>query len=205
MTRQIIAVLRGLTPPEARPVTEALIDAGITMIEVPLNAPMPYASLQSMVAAFSGQATLGAGTVLAPEEVLRVAQIGVQMVLSPDTNQRVIMAAKKAGLLCYPGVMTPTEGLTALRTGADGLKLFPGALIGPAGLAALSAILPPHTSCLPFGGVSADTIPDWVAAGATGFGIGAALYVPGRAPADVAARARDLVAACDEAFAQAPA
>ncbi len=198
MSREIIAILRGITPSEAAAVTGALIKAGITKIEVPLNSPDPYDSIAAMLDGFGTQATIGAGTVLAPEQVLRLAQMGAHMIVSPDCNQRVIMATKKAGLLSYPGVMTPTEAFTALRTGADGIKLFPGSLIGPDGLRAIGAVLPNGTKTYAVGGVGPDNFADWFAAGATGFGIGTALYVPGRRTADIAARARDLVAAYDE-------
>ncbi len=198
MSREIIAILRGITPPEATAITEALIAAGITRIEVPLNSPDPYDSIKAMLDGFGGQATIGAGTVLAPEEVLRLAQMGAHMIVSPDCNQRVIMATKKAGLLSYPGVMTPTEAFTALRTGADGIKLFPGSLIGPEGLKAIAAVLPKGTKTYAVGGVGPANFAEWFAAGATGFGIGTALYAPGRSASDVAARARDMVAAYDE-------
>jgi 2-dehydro-3-deoxyphosphogalactonate aldolase len=196
--REIIAILRGIAPPEAGPMAEALLDAGIDRIEVPLNSPDPYDSIRQMLEAAGGRGMIGAGTVLAPEEVLRLKGIGAQMIVSPDTNPRVIVAAKAAGLACYPGILTPTEAFAALRNGADGLKLFPAPLIGPAGLRALAAVLPPGTRTYAVGGVSPDNFADWFAAGVTGFGIGTGLYVPGRSVADVIARAHELVAAYDE-------
>lgn len=201
MSREIIAILRGIEAEEATAVTGALVEAGITRIEVPLNSPDPYDSIRSMAAAFGEDALIGAGTVLAPEEVLRLQRIGARMVVSPDTNQRVIMATKKAGMLSFPGVMTPTEAFTALRTGADGLKFFPAPLVGPSGLAAMKAVLPPGTRTYAVGGVGADNMAEWIAAGVSGFGIGTWLYRPGRTVAEIAARARDVVAAYDAALA----
>ena len=199
MTRELIAILRGLTPAEAPAVTETLIEAGLTRIEVPLNSPDPYDSIAAMVAAYGSAAEIGAGTVLAPEQVLRLRDIGARMVVSPDTNQRVIMATKAAGMDSYPGVLTPTEAFTALRAGADGLKFFPASLLGPANLAAMKAVLPQGTRTYAVGGVEADNMADWIAAGVTGFGIGSWLYKPGRSLEDLAARARDVVAAYDAA------
>ncbi|HBM60130.1 MAG TPA: 2-dehydro-3-deoxy-6-phosphogalactonate aldolase [Citreicella sp.] len=201
MTRELIAILRGLTPAEAPAVTETLIEAGLTRIEVPLNSPDPYDSIAAMVAAYGSAAEIGAGTVLAPEQVLRLRDIGARMVVSPDTNQRVIMATKAAGMDSYPGVLTPTEAFTALRAGADGLKFFPASLLGPANLAAMKAVLPQGTRTYAVGGVEADNMADWIAAGVTGFGIGSWLYKPGRSLEDLAARARDVVAAYDAAVA----
>ena len=201
MTRELIAILRGLTPAEAPAVTETLIKAGLTRIEVPLNSPDPYDSIAAMVAAYGSAAEIGAGTVLAPEQVLRLRDIGARMVVSPDTNQRVIMATKAAGMDSYPGVLTPTEAFTALRAGADGLKFFPASLLGPANLAAMKAVLPQGTRTYAVGGVEADNMADWIAAGVTGFGIGSWLYKPGRSLEDLAARARDVVAAYDAAVA----
>ena len=200
MSREIIAILRGIETEEATAVTEALIAAGITKIEVPLNSPDPYDSIRAMVAAFGEEALIGAGTVLAPEEVLRLQRIGARMGGSPDTNPRVIVATKKAGMLSFPGVMTPTECFSALRNGADGIKLFPASLIGPSGLSAIRAVLPEGTRTYAVGGVGAENMADWARAGVSGFGIGTWLYTPGRSMADLAARARDVVAAYDAAM-----
>lgn len=197
MTRKIIAILRGITPDEAVPITEALIDAGITSIEVPLNSPDPFASIKQMVDAFGQTALIGAGTVLNPDDVQRLQQIGAGMVVSPDCNPRVIVATKQAGMKSYPGVMTPTECFTALRNGADGLKLFPGSLIGPEGLKAIKAVLPPGTETYAVGGAGPSNFADWRAAGVDGFGIGSALYKPGASVAEIKTRAADIVAAYD--------
>ena len=197
MSRKIIAILRGITPDEAQPITEALIEAGIDRIEVPLNSPDPFISIERMVQSFGNAALIGAGTVLSPDDVLRLNQIGAGMVVSPDCNPRVIVATKQAGMKSYPGVMTPTECFTALRNGADGLKLFPGSLIGPKGLKAIKAVLPPDAETFAVGGAEPGNFAEWASAGATGFGIGSALYKPGASVADIKTRAADIVAAYD--------
>jgi 2-dehydro-3-deoxyphosphogalactonate aldolase len=197
MTRKIIAILRGITPAEAVPITEALIEAGITSIEVPLNSPDPFTSIKQMVDAFGQTALIGAGTVLNPDDVQRLNQIGAGMVVSPDCNPRVIVATKQAGMKSYPGVMTPTECFTALRNGADGLKLFPGSLIGPEGLKAIKAVLPSGTETYAVGGAGPSNFADWRAAGVDGFGIGSALYKPGASVAEITTRAAEIVAAYD--------
>ncbi|MCI5113024.1 MAG: 2-dehydro-3-deoxy-6-phosphogalactonate aldolase [Marivita sp.] len=197
MNRKIIAILRGITPDEAVPITEALVEAGITSIEVPLNSPDPFTSIKQMVDAFGETALIGAGTVLNPDDVQRLHQIGAGMVVSPDCNPRVIFATKQAGMKSYPGVMTPTECFSALRNGADGLKLFPGSLIGPEGLKAIKAVLPPGTETYAVGGAGPSNFADWRAAGVDGFGIGSALYKPGASVAEIKIRAAEIVAAYD--------
>ena len=199
MARSIIAILRGITQSEAPAAAVALIDAGITTIEVPLNSPDPFDSIKSMSSAYGSQALIGAGTVLTPDDVRRVAQSGGQLVVSPNYDQRVIVATKMAGMQSWPGVMTPTECFAALKAGADGLKIFPANLIGPGGLRAFRAVMPDGTKLYAVGGAGPENFKDWIAASADGFGIGSALYKPGMSPAEINSRARDIVAAYDEA------
>ena len=201
MTRNIIAILRGIAPPEAAAAASALIDAGITKIEVPLNSPDPFDSIKSMADAHGHHALIGAGTVLSTDDVGRVAQAGGKLIVSPNTDPRVIVATKTAGLQSWPGVMTPTECFAALKNGADGLKIFPGSLLGTDGLRAIRAVLPTGTQVYAVGGAGPENFADWFAASADGFGIGSALYKPGMTVADIAARARDIVAAYDAACA----
>jgi 2-dehydro-3-deoxyphosphogalactonate aldolase len=200
MTREIIAILRGIRPDEAEPITRALIEAGITRIEVPLNSPEPFDSIARMRALAGGRAIVGAGTVLTTAEVAELARIGAQMVVSPDCNPEVIRATKAAGMLSYPGVFTPTECFAALRAGADGIKIFPASQLGAAGLSAIGAVLPKGTRTYAVGGVGQNDFAEWRKAGVTGFGLGTAIYRPGMTAEEVAQRARAVVVAYDAVF-----
>jgi len=197
--RNLIAILRGITPAEAAAAAQALVAAGITRIEVPLNSPDAFASITAMVKA-TEDAEIGAGTVLTVEEVGRVKAAGGSLVVSPNCDPDVIRASRAQGMASWPGVMTPTECFAAIKAGASGLKLFPGSLIGPEGLKAIRAVLPKGLPVYAVGGAGPDNFADWVKAGANGFGIGTALYTPGLSVDDIHARATRIVAAHDAVF-----
>lgn len=182
----LLAVLRGMPPDEAEAVGAALVDAGWRIIEAPLNSPEPYRSIEMMQNLFGDQAIVGAGTVLEPDEVRRVADAGGRICVSPSLDEDVVRETKRAGLLSVPGVFTPSEAFRALKAGADALKLFPGDGMSPKVVKALRAVLPPDTLLVVTGGVDADNLADWLAAGANGVGIGSALYKPGKTAAAVA-------------------
>lgn len=190
----LVAILRGLPPEEAEAVGTVLVEAGFRCLEVPLNSPRPLESIAILQRAFGDVALVGAGTVLLPADVDAVAGAGGRIVISPNANPDVIRATKAAGLLSLPGFFSPTEAFAAIDAGADGLKLFPADSGGLAMLKAVKAVLPPAVPVMPVGGVDADTMAAFRAAGAAGFGIGSWLYAPGRDPAVLAERAARLVA-----------
>lgn len=185
----LVAILRGITPAEAQPVGDALVGAGWRLIEVPLNSPQPLQSIATLARAFP-QALVGAGTVLTADEVRQVHEAGGRLVVSPHFDRAVVEAAVRLDMACLPGVATPSEAFAALAAGAAGLKLFPAEMIPPAAVKAVRAVLPPDVLLLPVGGITTATMAAYRAAGASGFGIGSALYTP-RSPAEaVAAAAR---------------
>jgi len=197
MSREIIAILRGVRPHEVLEIGQALVAAGIDRIEVPLNSPNPLRSIEILATGLAGQAALGAGTVLEAAQVVDVQNAGGTLIVSPDCNPAVIEKTKGLGMQSYPGVATPTECFTALRHGADGLKFFPASLIGPSGLAAISAVLPKGAKTYAVGGADPSNFADWFGVGVTGFGIGSGVYKPGLTAEDVAAKAIEIVAAYD--------
>lgn len=191
----LIAILRGISPADAVPVGEALVAAGVTVIEVPLNSPDPLDSIRALSAALAGRAVVGAGTVLTVAQVEAVAAAGGQIVVSPNMRPAVIARTKQLGLVSAPGVMTPSEAFDALDAGADVLKLFPGELIGPAGAKAMAAVLPRGTALVMVGGVTPASLPNYRGGPVAGFGIGSAMYKPGQTAAEVGAQAAAFVAA----------
>ncbi len=197
--RPLVAILRGIAPGEAAAVFDVLVEAGITLIEVPLNSPEPYVSIETMAKRAEGRAKVGAGTVLKVEDVDAVKDSGGTLIVSPNANVAVIRRTKELRLESYPGVFTPTEAFAAIDAGADALKFFPAELIGTAGIRAMKAVLPKDLPVLAVGGANASNFGEYLKAGCSGFGIGSFLYKPGTSIADVAARAAELVAAFDAA------
>lgn len=198
MSRNIIAILRGITPDEVRDHAAALIEAGIDVLEVPLNSPDPFDSIARLLERFP-EATIGAGTVLNTADVQRLADMGAELVVSPNTDTAVIAATAAAGMQSWPGVFTPSDCFAAIAAGATGLKFFPANLIGPDGLRAIRAVLPPSVPCYAVGGAGPDNFAAWIKAGASGFGIGTAVYRPGQTAEQTAQAARAIVAAYDDA------
>ncbi len=192
-TLPLIGILRGLKPDEALPVGQALLDTGWTLIEVPLNSPQPLQSIEALAGALP-RALVGAGTVLTAGQVRDVHAAGGQLVISPNFNAEVVREAVRLDMVCLPGVMTATEAFAALQAGAAGLKLFPAEMITPAVVKALRAVLPPPTLLLPVGGITVGNMASYQSAGASGFGIGSALYKPGMPASEVAENAMKFIA-----------
>lgn len=191
----LVAILRGLRPDEALPVGTALYDAGFRLIEVPMNSPEPLASIALLAQGLPRDCLVGAGTVLSTDVVAQVQGAGGQLIVMPHADTEVIRAAKAAGMICVPGVATPTEAFAAARAGADALKLFPAELITPTIVRAMRAVLPPALALLPVGGITPENMDEYRAAGVAGFGLGSALYRPGMDAATVGANARRFAAA----------
>ena len=187
----LIAILRGIKPEEVPDALKVLTGAGIRIVEVPLNSPQPLESLRLLAAQADGETLIGAGTVLTVDEVYAVAETGARLIVAPNADPAVIARAKSLGLFCLPGVATPSEAFAALKAGADGLKLFPAEALPPAVMKAWLAVLPAGTLLVPVGGISTENMAGYVAAGASGFGIGSALYKPGVSTAGLKERAEN--------------
>ena len=188
----LIAILRGLTPAETPTIGQALVDSGFAIIEVPLNSPEPLQSIAALTARFP-QSLIGAGTVLNAQQVKDVHAAGGRLVVAPNFNPAVVAQALAMDMVVLPGVATPTEALAALDAGAHGLKLFPAEMISPATVKALRAVLPQDAALMPVGGITPDNMAAYRAAGATGFGLGSALYAPGRSADQVRSAAQKFV------------
>jgi 2-dehydro-3-deoxyphosphogalactonate aldolase len=200
MSRNIIAILRGIGPAEAEPVCEALLETGLTTIEIPLNSPQPLHSIGLLARRFGSVATIGAGTVLTAQEVRHVAEAGGKIIVSPSFDAEVVTETKARGLASWPGVLSPSECFAALKAGADGLKIFPCSVVGPPGIKAMRAVLPRDVLVYAVGGAGPANFATWFAAGVNGFGIGTALYEPGHSVAQLRQAARDIVQAYDAAL-----
>ncbi|HET9426797.1 MAG TPA: 2-dehydro-3-deoxy-6-phosphogalactonate aldolase [Allosphingosinicella sp.] len=190
-----VAIIRGVTPDEVDDIGGALAGAGIVIIEVPLNSPDPFASIERLARTLGDRVLVGAGTVMKAEDVGRVRDAGGRIIVSPDTNPEVIGAAAAANLVSTPGYFTPSEAFTALRTGAHGLKFFPAEAATPAVIKAQRAVIPRHVPLLVVGGVKPDSLQPWLEAGADGFGLGSGLFRPGQSARETAAKANAYVKA----------
>jgi len=191
----LVAILRGLCPHEAEDIGLALEEGGFALIEVPLNSPQPFDSIAALRRVLKPATLVGAGTVTRVEDVQRLQAIGADLVVMPHADTSVIRAAKAAGMLCVPGVATPTEAFAAIAAGADALKLFPAELVTHGVMKAMRAVLPAEVPLLPVGGITPASLAPWREAGARGFGLGSALYRPGLDAAGVAANAAEFLRA----------
>jgi 2-dehydro-3-deoxyphosphogalactonate aldolase len=200
----LIAILRGVRPDEVEPIGDALVEAGFTIIEVPMNSPDPLDSIARLATRLKGRAVIGAGTVLRVEDVAAVEAAGGTLIIAPNASTQVIAEAARRGLVALPGIATPTEAFAALDAGAAALKLFPAEAASPATLNAMRAVLPKGTRVLPVGGIAVDGMEPWLAVGAAGFGLGSALYKPGLTAVQVLARAREFVASWRAAGSSSP-
>lgn len=200
LRRGLVAILRGLKPDEAVGIAAALVEAGFEAIEVPLNSPDPFVSIETIAARFGDKALIGAGTVLTPSDVDRLAGAGGRLLVSPNIDAGVMGRAAERGLVTMPGVFTPSEALAAVRLGASALKFFPASVLGPSGIKAISAVLPGDTLIGAVGGVSHDDFAAYGKVGVRTFGLGSSLYAPGLDADEVGKRARAAIAAYDAVF-----
>ena len=195
----LVAILRGIRPEEAEAAAHCLFEAGFRLIEVPLNSPDPFTSIATMRRVLPMDALVGAGTVLNATQMQQLKDCGGELAVMPHADTTLIRQAKQLGMLCVPGVVTPTEAFAALDAGADALKLFPAELVTPPILKAIRVVLPKGTRLLPVGGITPDNMKPYRDAGAAGFGLGSALYSPGLSTAELAERAGAFVAAWKQA------
>ena len=200
MTYPLIAILRGLKPGETEEVVGALIETGFTAIEIPLNSPEPFKSIEIAVKMAPDGCLIGAGTVLTVDDVNRLADVGGRLMVSPNVEPDVIAMAAAKGMVTMPGVFTPTEALAAAKAGATGLKFFPASVLGPSGIQAIRAVLPAELEIAAVGGVSDRNFADYAAIGLRSFGLGSSLYKPGMSGADVRIRAKATIEAYDAVY-----
>ena len=200
MSRNIIAILRGIKPEEVLDIVHVIVDSGITQVEVPLNSPRAFESIELIRDEFKGSIQFGAGTVTDVEQVEILSRIGVDFIVSPNFEYSVVKATKEAGILSYPGVITPTECFSALNSGADGLKFFPASLLGEANLIAIKVVLPSDIPIYMVGGVGPENFSSWFKAGASGFGIGSGIYKAGESANAVAKKAESIILSYDESL-----
>jgi 2-dehydro-3-deoxyphosphogalactonate aldolase len=203
MSRKIVAILRGITPDEVVDIASAIVEAGISTVEVPLNSPSAVSSIRHLSHALGDKALIGAGTVVTADQVDAVAEAGGRIIVSPNCDLAVIQRSLELSMSCMPGVFTPSECFNAINAGIRQLKLFPAQLMGPSGVQALKAVLPPQIELFAVGGVSLSNFAEWIAAGISGFGIGTSLYQPGDSVADVSLRSLEIVKSYDAACAKA--
>ena len=194
----LVAILRGISPVESLDVVACLFEAGIRIVEVPLNSPDPLHSINLIAEKFSSQMLVGAGTILNTEQVKNVAAAGGRLIVSPNTNEGVIQSATALGMICIPGAATPSEVFTALEAGANGVKVFPAEMLSPTIIKSWRSVLPTSSIILPVGGISTDNMRDYWQAGANGFGIGGSLFQPGKSIEAISASAQEFVLAVNQ-------
>ena len=199
MSRNIIAILRGVRPDEVLEIAQTIADSGINQIEVPMNSPDVFDSIQLLHDEMKDFISVGAGTVTNIDQVKILEEIGIDFIVSPNFDPEVVAATKQANMISYPGVITPTECFSALKYGADGLKFFPATLLGEANLIALKAVLPENIPLYMVGGVGPENFSSWFEAGASGFGIGSGIYKAGDNSTSVARKSKLIVQSYDEA------
>jgi 2-dehydro-3-deoxyphosphogalactonate aldolase len=200
LRRPLVAILRGIRPEECRDIVTALLDAGFEAIEIPLNSPEPFRSIETAVRIAPGGCLIGAGTVLDPDDVDRLHATGARLLVSPNVDPLVLARAAEHGMVTMPGVFTATEALLALSSGASALKFFPATVLGPKGISAIAAVLPADTTIAAVGGVSDADFGDYAKAGIRTFGLGSSLYRPGMSASEVAERAGATIRAYDRTF-----
>jgi len=200
LARSLVAILRGLDPAEAEAVGAAIFEAGIHAIEVPLNSPDPFRSIGTLARTLPGGALVGAGTVLTAADVDRLADCGGRLLVSPNVDAAVMERAASHALVTMPGVFSPTEAFLAIRLGASALKFFPASVLGPGGIAAIRAVLPPEVPVGVVGGIAESDFAAYAKIGVRLFGLGSSLFRPGMPVADIAERARAAVQAWDDVF-----